>query len=110
MKTLQDVNFECADYRNLNFENCLIYNDCPYENTTKYSNSFDHQEFWQKMREWSKNNDVYISEYNAPEDFECVLEIKTKTEIRTKNNGREDRVEKLFETKNETIKTNNRIY
>ena len=34
------------------------------------------------MRKWSKDNDVYISEYEAPDDFIRVLDIATKTNIR----------------------------
>ena len=52
------------------------------------------------MREWSKNNDVYISEYEAPDDFEAVLEIPTKTNIRDKTDNVCKRVEKLFKYKN----------
>lgn len=51
------------------------------------------------MRLWSKNNDVYISEYVAPDDFECVLEIPTKIDIRNRDNKMERRVEKLFKHK-----------
>lgn len=51
------------------------------------------------MREWSKNNDVYISEYNAPDDFECVLEIPTRTDIRNKKNELDSRIERVFKYK-----------
>ena len=51
------------------------------------------------MRKWSVNNDVYISEYQAPNDFECVLEIDTKTDIRNGKNQLDKRVEKLFRCK-----------
>ena len=57
---------------------------------------FNTEEFWEDMRVLSKNNDVYISEYSAPEDFECVLEIPTKTIIRDSNDKVSYRVEKLF--------------
>jgi hypothetical protein len=37
---------------------------------------------------------IYISEYNAPEDFVCIKEIKTYTAL---NRGKQDiRIEKLF--------------
>ena len=60
---------------------------------------FNTEEFWDVMRNWSKNNDVYISEYVAPDDFECVLEIQTKTDIRNGKNQLDKRVEKLFKYK-----------
>ena len=49
----------------------------------------------------SKNNIVFISEYNMPDDFECIWSKKTTT---TLNNHRIDkdnnRTEKLFIYKN----------
>ena len=103
MKTLYDVPFTYADYKTLNFENCLIYCDPPYAGTTKFTGTpdFDSEEFWEIMRQWSRNNDVYISEYNAPDDFECVLEMPTKTDIRNKDNQQDKRIEKLFRYKGE---------
>lgn len=97
----QTVKFNGIDYRNTNPKNALIYCDPPYSNTTKYSatGDFDSQEFWNIVREWSKTNKVFISEYTAPDDFKCVLEIPTKLEIRNGNNVREPRIEKLFTLK-----------
>ena len=102
METMSDVEFGYADYKTLSFQNCLIYCDPPYKNTTKFTGTpdFNTEEFWDVMREWSKNNDVYISEYVAPDDFECVLEIQTKTDIRNGENQLDKRVEKLFRYKN----------
>lgn len=97
-----DVEFEWADYKTLSFSDCLIYCDPPYKNTTKFTGTpeFDTDEFWEVMRKWSKNNDVYISEYETPNDFECVLEIPTKTDIRNNKNQLDKRLEKLFRYKN----------
>lgn len=102
MATMQDVEFVYADYKTLSFENCLIYCDPPYRNTTKFSGTpdFDTDEFWNVMRNWSKNNDVYISEYDSPDDFKCVLEIPTKTDIRNSKNKMESKIEKLFKYNN----------
>lgn len=98
---MQDVLFEYADYKTLVFSGCLIYCDSPYAGTTKFTGvpDFNTKEFWDIMRLWSENNDVYISEYVAPKDFECVLEIPTKIDIRNKDNRMERRVEKLFKYK-----------
>ena len=93
--------FVCADYLAWNPVDALIYCDPPYAGTTGYAaiGKFDWDEFWDTMRLWSAlGNSVFISEYSAPDDFECVLEIQTKTEIRTKT-GREPRVERLFRYK-----------
>lgn len=80
--------------------NRLIYCDPPYEGTTQYGafDGFDHVLFWNTMRKWSENNTVVISEYNAPDDFECVKEIETKTDIRV-GGLKEKRIERLFRMK-----------
>jgi hypothetical protein len=38
------------------------------------------------MRKWSQNNDVYVSEYDAPDDFECVFEIPKRVTMSHDNN------------------------
>ena len=101
MSTMIDVEFDWRDYKSLFLKGCLIYCDPPYANTTKYTGvpDFDSEEFWNIMRAWSKDNDVYISEYEAPDDFVSVLEIPTKTNIRDKSDNVCRRVEKLFKYK-----------
>ena len=101
METMSDVEFAWKDYKTLEPHGYLIYCDPPYANTTKYTGvpDFDTDEFWNVMRLWSKDNDVYISEYEAPKDFDVVLEIPTKTNIRDKTNNVCRRVEKLFRYK-----------
>lgn len=103
-KKLEGVTFRWCSY-----ENCisyvsgkLIYCDPPYKGTTSYkgTDQFDHDAFWQWVRARSKHNIVIVSEYEAPDDFECVLEIETKTDMRT-NSGKEKRIEKLFRLKKE---------
>ena len=92
------------DYRNLNPHDMIIYCDPPYKGTTQYDKNvvgeFNNNEFWDVMREWSKNNTVLISEYDAPEDFEIVWQKEVKLDIRDKNNEKQQRVEKLFKFKN----------
>lgn len=99
MITMSDVIFECIDYKNLEFNDALIYCDPPYFNTTKFKFEFDSNEFWKYMRKWSINNTVIISEYVAPNDFECIWSKEVKTDLRTKLNGKETRIEKLFKLK-----------
>jgi DNA adenine methylase len=94
---LQNANFLCQDYRNVKIENnSVIYCDPPYENTTKYSNSkeFNHQEFWEYMRTLGKDNIVFISEINAPEDFEIVWQKEFTRNLEATNVFTS--VEKLF--------------
>ena len=101
MSTMVDVEFDWRNYKSLFLKGCLIYCDPPYANTTKYTGvpDFDSEEFWNIMRAWAKDNDVYISEYEAPDDFVSVLEIPTKTNIRDKSDNVCCRVEKLFKYK-----------
>lgn len=97
-KTLGDVEFISKSYDEIDCENALIYCDPPYNDTTKYKfGAFDSDKFWQWCRDMqAKGNTVIVSEYKAPTDFECIWEKETKTDIRTKANGKELRVEKLF--------------
>ena len=100
---MKDVTFYNKSYLEFTPKNQLIYCDPPYKNTRGYNGTdkFDHDLFWQTMREWSKYNTVFISEYQAPPDFECVWQKEKKLRIRTKN-GCEVRIEKIF-TINEIV-------
>jgi DNA adenine methylase len=99
------------DYKKLNFSNKLIYCDPPYACTTGYkkgndNNVFDSQHFWNTVRKWSKNNIVFVSEYNAPPDFKCLDSAIKQCSLAIE--GRNDRKEKLFVHKTvwEKIKKN----
>lgn len=98
MQTLSDVKFDVADYKDLNFNNCIIYCDPPYQGTTQYGlvGNFDTDEFWSTMRKWSEKNTVIISEYSAPDDFKSIWSKEVKLDIRDKNNEKQDRIEQLF--------------
>lgn len=77
----------------------LIYCDPPYINTTKYdfAPGFNHDKFWERVRELeSLGHSVVVSEYVAPDDFQCVLSIPTKTDLGVTGGIKDDRVEKLF--------------
>ena len=82
-----------------------MYCDIPYKNATPYCKNevgiFNHEEFYQWVRENSSLYEIYISEYkqNVPKDFEIVWEYKSKKEIRNKNNKREDTIEVLMKYK-----------
>ncbi len=90
-----------ADYREAlasAYKGSMVYLDPPYANTTGYgaTGSFDSGQFWSIVRKVSEEHDVYVSEYTAPPDFKCVLEISTKTDLRSKNGVGEPRIERLF--------------
>ncbi len=68
-------------------DNSIIYCDPPYEGTTGYSNKdrFDHAKFWQWCRDKTlEGHTVFISEYNAPDDFECVWQKEINNNLSTK--------------------------
>lgn len=92
---LKGVRFTCKHYKNMKIpEESIIYCDPPYKNTIKYKDGFNHDEFWHWVRKISKNNYVYVSEYIAPKDFQCILEVEHKTTIDLKQHDK--RIERLF--------------
>lgn len=93
---LKDVEFFCRDYRcTTNVKNMVIYCDPPYKSTMKYSTGdFDHEAFYEWARMMSKDNIVLISEYNMPNDFECIWEQELTCTLARKKISK--RVERLF--------------
>lgn len=82
------------------WDNMLIYCDPPYAGTTKYrSGEFDSERFWQWVREGSQldNVTILVSEYSAPEDFECIWE-KDVT-VMLKKVDYDQKTERLFKWK-----------
>lgn len=71
----QKTRLACTDYRRIQPDHKLIYCDPPYKGTTGYNGGadFDHGEFWEHMRVWSRDNLVFVSEYRAPSDFKCII-------------------------------------
>jgi DNA adenine methylase len=95
---LDGVNFTCGSYLDLVIPpNSLIYCDPPYDGTTTYSTkAFDHEEFWQWCRvKTGQGHTVFISEYNAPDDFECVLKVELYAQLDRYNN-KATKIERLF--------------
>lgn len=95
---LKGVTFVQSSYEELplNSDNCLIYCDPPYQGTTSYKDQFDHIKFWQWCREMSdRGHIVFISEYNAPDDFKCLWQKEIVSSL-TKNTGSKKGIEKLF--------------
>lgn len=97
---LQDVELLNYNYLDLPIpNNSLIYCDPPYEGTTKYKTNFNYPEFWQWCRDMTnKGHTVFISEYNAPVDFECVWQKEIVSSL-TKDTGSKTGIEKLFKFK-----------
>ena len=95
---IQNVKFICGSYENLNPVNCLIYCDPPYANTSGYkTGSFDHEKFFDWCREQAKRNIVFVSEYNAPDDFIGVWRGEIKTNFASsRKSATHNAVERLF--------------
>jgi site-specific DNA-adenine methylase len=94
---LEGVHLECCCYTEVNSQlrDFVIYCDPPYANTTEYKHDkFDHEKFWDWVRIISEKNHVFISEYNAPKDFEVIWQMETTTTLKVEKH--EKRVEKLF--------------
>mgnify|MGYP001562062440 CR=1 FL=1 len=94
---LQSIKFmKARDYRKFKPVGMTIYCDPPYKGNgfhSEYFVNFDSKSFWDTMREWSKNNLVIISEYEAPKDFICVWRKQMKSNY---NISVIHRTEKLF--------------
>lgn len=95
---LKNVQLICDSYENLCFENCLIYCDPPYANTSGYkTGEFDHEKFFNWCREQAKKNIVFVSEYNAPDDFIELWRGEIKTNFAsTRKKATHNAIEKLF--------------
>lgn len=100
-KNLIGVDFKHCSYDQLplNNDNSLIYCDPPYDTKAtkgKYKNDFDHIAFWNWCREMSdRGHTVFVSEYNAPDDFKCVWQMQMNQ--RMNNNADTSKTtEKLF--------------
>lgn len=98
---IQTAEFLCCSYLDLTdkITNSIIYNDPPYLGATGYKTGrFNHEEFfdWCRIMK-SMGNVVFVSEYNAPDDFEIVWQGEIKTNFSSQRKGATHMaVEKLF--------------
>lgn len=97
-KMVKNVKFlNSKSYREFSPKNKLIYCDPPYEDNKYHQNehfsSFDHSEFWETMRKWSKDNLVVVSERVAPCDFKAIWKCDTHS---TQNGKVNKQKETLF--------------
>lgn len=79
--------------------NSVIYCDPPYASTKKYESDFDTVAFWEWVRQMSRNgHHVYVSEYVAPSDFQCIWQAEKKDGLGTTKCGKKQniKIEKLF--------------
>ena len=76
----------------------IVYCDPPYASTKKYESDFDNEAFWEWARDASKKvKRLYVSEYDAPDDFKCIWRMKKKDSLgRRKGKKQNVKIEKLF--------------
>ena len=105
---LEGIILSCKSYLELDIpEESIIYCDPPYAATTKYRDTFNYEIFWDWCRQKSKaGHSVFISEYNAPNDFECIWEKGSKTTFswHAENLSTKESVERLFVYRGEQAK------
>ena len=106
LKYLHNVDFYNLNYNEVIIpKGSLVYCDIPYRDTTPYCKKevgiFNHEEFYQWVRDNSDTYDIYVSEYkkNVPDDFEIVWELESKKDIRDVENKRVKTVEVLMQYK-----------
>lgn len=97
---LQGVELVNQGYDTIVFqEPSLIYCDPPYQGTTGYkTGAFLHDKFFDWCRQKkAEGHIVFVSEYNAPSDFEVVWQGEVKTNFASTRKGATHvAVEKLF--------------
>ena len=96
------IHFVNKDYKSWRPSGMLIYCDPPYKVSNRSKNiyfpnipAFDHDQFWDIMRKWSKKNYVFVSELEAPKDFKSIWSKKVPTLIATRDR-KNYRRERLF--------------
>lgn len=86
--------------------NSVVYCDPPYIGTEGYCVEFDHEQFYEWLR--NTNFPVYISEYTMPSDFAIVASIdKIASFSATKNTVKQENLyihERFFKSKKEQLK------
>ena len=59
-----------------------LYCDPPYKGTATYKEWwFDHDKFWDWAREKTRTHKIFVSEYNAPDDFKTIFEFSQKSTL-----------------------------
>jgi DNA adenine methylase len=94
--SFSSVEFVCCGYNVLDLPaRSLIYCDPPYAKTARYRDGIGHDVFFDWCRHRASDGHiVFVSEYEAPNDFETVLEIPHSSLLN--KNKVKPTVEKLF--------------
>lgn len=97
---LTSIELECKDYRDIKikkYSNTLFYFDPPYQGSKQYGKyKINHNEFHNFCRKLGEENIILISEYNMPNDFECVWSKEIKTMQKSDRLKADRAIEKLY--------------
>ena len=100
---LRDVTLECRSYLTLDGEvqRALVYCDPPYKGTKGYRPglvpAMDYDQFWDWCRCVARlGSSVYVSEYQAPDDFMCVWSGQVRSGLASTRRSTPLATEKLF--------------
>ena len=95
---VKDATFTCLDYRDVIIpDDAVVYCDPPYINTTGYTlGDFDHKAFWNYARKLSQRCTVFISEQEAPDDFDTVWEQEVTRTLDVNKDNQPKKIERLF--------------
>ena len=98
IESIKGVDFYTCSYDELEIPRLsIIYCDIPYKDTKQYvtSKSFDHEKFWEWCRRMTlRGYKVFVSEYQAPDDFVCVWSKEVTNSLNTTKTYKS--IEKLF--------------
>ena len=86
-----------SEYDELNIPSqSVIYCDPPYAKKSGYGNKFCSEKFWEWCRDKvNEGHKLFISEYDAPDDFVCVWEQEIKV-LSSRNGKPKKEKERLF--------------
>ena len=107
MHILERLDISCKSYNEVEIlPNSVVYCDPPYIGTEGYCVEFDHEQFYEWLR--NTNFPVYISEYTMPSDFAIVASIdKIASFSATNNTVKQENLyihERFFKSKKEQLK------
>lgn len=95
---LANISFRPQDYRKfLGTKGCVFYLDPPYKGTKEYNGAkFDSEAFADFARAIGKDNFVFISEFDMPDDFRCVWQKERAIRQKSDRTVSEYKTERLF--------------
>jgi len=98
LESLSNITITSIDYRDVQIpDGAIVYCDPPYKGTAEYKEwMFNHNEFRDYMRELSKTNKVFISEYSWPDDFKVIYQFSQASMLSGKGTTENKHTEKVF--------------